>query len=104
MNNSTDILENDMNQPVTRRDLEETLDRKFKEHKEFDALQHDTMKSMLLTHKAMHDKHEEVLFGRDGRNGLVRDVNDINSAGSVFKWLATVGGGSGIAALIRSLF
>jgi hypothetical protein len=35
--------------------------------------------------------HQITLYGKEGRNGLVGDVNDIKSSGRWVKWLA--GGG-----------
>jgi len=42
------------------------------------------------------DEHKILLTGKDGRSGLVGDVNDMKNSGRIVKWLA--GGGLGVAA------
>ena len=46
------------------------------------------------------DEHELILRGRNKMNGLIGEVRDINTGGRLIKWLAGIGGLSGITAWI----
>ena len=45
------------------------------------------------------DEHELILRGRNKMNGLIGEVRDINTGGRLIKWLAGIGGLSGITSL-----
>jgi hypothetical protein len=50
------------------------------------------------------DGHETILLGENKRNGLVGDVNVIKNTGSTFKWIAGVGGLSGMGGFLSKFF
>jgi len=47
--------------------------------------------------------HDKVLFGKDGRNGVVGDVNNIKASGRTIKWIAGGGLFSGLSGWINKL-
>lgn len=50
------------------------------------------------------DEHELILRGRNKMNGLIGEVRDITTSGRLIKWLAGIGGLSGISALIAKFW
>ena len=82
-----------MTEPLTKSDL-----RDFQE----DIKSHitDKLAPIHTTQKMQHT----TLYGKEGRNGLVGDVNDMKSTGRNIKWIASLGGGSGFLAFMASWF
>ncbi len=48
--------------------------------------------------------HQITLYGKEGRNGLVGDVNNIKNSGKIFKWIAAGGLGTGATGWIHKMF
>ena len=44
------------------------------------------------------DEHELILRGKNKMSGLIGEVRNINTGGRLIKWLAVIGGLSGITA------
>ena len=54
----------------------------------------------LLPMQVEIDEHELILRGKNKMNGLIGEVRDINTGGRLIKWVAGIGGLSGITAWI----
>jgi hypothetical protein len=46
--------------------------------------------------------HNATLYGKEGRNGVVGDLNQMKGSGKVMKWFAGIGGLSGLWATIKA--
>ena len=47
--------------------------------------------------------HQVTLYGKEGRNGLVGDVNDMKNSGRNLKWLAGTGLFAGVSGWINKI-
>ena len=75
----------------------EDLDRMAKDIKEH-------IDERLLPMQEELDEHELILRGRSKVNGLIGEVRDINTGGRFVKWLAGIGGLSGIGAWVAQFW
>ncbi len=76
---------------ITRADLESIIDdlkdhinERFESHEKVEA-------AMFAPVKEKVDEHDILFNGKDGRSGIVVDINTIKTSGRNLKWLA--GGG-----------
>lgn len=82
-----------MTEPITKDDLKEFKD---------DLKEHIGDKVDPLCERI--DKMAATLYGREGRNGVVGDLNQIKGSTTAIKWFAGLGGVGGIWATIQSLW
>ena len=75
----------------------EDLDRMAKDIKEH-------IDERLLPMQEELDEHELILRGKSKMNGLIGEVRDINTGGRLIKWLAGIGGLSGITAWVAKFW
>ena len=82
---------------ISREEFDAAMERHTKAIKEHisDKLEpiHDDIKNHALT-----------LYGKEGRNGLVGDVNAIKTTGKTFKWVAGTGFFAGASKWIHYFF
>jgi|GEM_PF-5881437 len=82
---------------VSRDELDAVIERHMKSLKEHISDKLDPINNDLEGHSA-------TLYGKDGRDGLVADVNTIKTTGLAFKWIAGSGFFAGISKWIHEFF
>lgn len=78
-----------------------------KERRAVDHQQDLKMERMLTKLEQVHDDTRDIkktLFGPDGRNGMVKDINDMKTGIYIFRWIAGTGFFAGVTAMLKSLW